>query len=162
MSINNEVKEFIDNAGVSYETLEHPRVFSSIEEARALGMEADEIVKTLVITVRGELALAMVPGGQKIQNHKIREIFGSKHARLATEEELQRDFPQFELGAVPPLPQLLGLRGYADRELLNHDTIIFCGGTHTDSVRMNCADFINMVQPEIVDLCREEPMAASG
>jgi len=162
MAVNNEVREFLDETGMSYETLRHPRVFNTIDEARALGMEADEIAKTLVINIKGEFAIAVVPGGHKVDNHKLREVFASKHARLATEEEIRRDFPQFELGAVPPLPGILGLPGYAERQLLNHDTIIFTGGTHTDSVRMNCADFINMIQPEMVDLCRweEEEMAA--
>lgn len=162
MAINNDVRRFLDDASVSFETLAHARVLNTIDEARALGMEADTIAKTLVVNVRGELAIAVVPGGHKVDNHKLREVFGNKHARLATEEEIGRDFPQFELGAVPPLPPMLGLPGYVERRLLDHDTVIFTGGTHTDSVRMNCADFVNMIQPEMVDLCRweEEEMAA--
>lgn len=162
MAINNEVREFLDGSGMSFETMMHPRVFNTIDEAHALGMEADEIAKTLVVSIKGELAIAVVPGGHKVDNHKLREVFGNKRARLATEEEIGREFPHFELGAVPPLPPMLGLPGYVERRLLDHDTVIFTGGTHTDSVRMNCADFINMIQPDMVDLCRweEEEMAA--
>jgi Ala-tRNA(Pro) deacylase len=61
---------------------------------------------------------------------------GDNHARLATEEELGRDFPDYQLGALPPLGALVGANVYVDPEVLGHDTVVFAAGTQTESVKM--------------------------
>ena len=159
MALNPEVKMYLDGKQVDYEVIPHPKVFTTIEEAQALGIEASEIAKTLVIHVTDtpeDRALVVLPGSQKISNRKIHDIFGTKHARLALEAELASDFPQFELGAVPPLGELLDLPVYIDERLLSHDTVLFTGGTHTDSVKMGIHDFFNLAESMLVDAVEEE------
>ena len=162
MAINPKVKEYLDGKRVDYAVIPHAKVFSTIEEANALGIAGDEIAKTLVIHVThaaGDLALVVVPGSRKASKAKIREVFGTKHARLALEDEMSRDFPQFELGAVPPLGELLDLPVYLDERLLTHDTILFTGGTHTDSVKMRVSDFFNLTESILVDMVEEREAA---
>jgi prolyl-tRNA editing enzyme YbaK/EbsC (Cys-tRNA(Pro) deacylase) len=48
---------------------------------------------------------------------------GDRHARLATEAELQRGFPDVELGALPPLALLLGGPLYVDPEVLQQEQV---------------------------------------
>src|SRR3989304_2006185 len=158
MALNPQVKAYLDSKQVTFEVIPHDRVFSSVDEARALGIEADEIAKSLVIHVThlpGDMALLVVPGSRKISNKKIQQIFATKHARLATEDEMARDFSQFELGAVPPLGELLNLPVYADERLLDHDTILFTGGTHSDSVKISVQDFVNMTNAILVDVVEQ-------
>ena len=162
MALNQEVKAYLDGKQVDYEVIPHPRVFSTIDEALALGIEADEIAKTLVIHVTRlpeNQALMVIPGSRKVSNSKIREVFGTKHARLALEDEMARDFPQFELGAVPPLGELLDLPVYIDERLLAHTTILFTGGTHTGSVKMSVDDFFNLTGSILVDIVEERGAA---
>ena len=156
MSVNNKVMEYLDKNKAEYRVVTHDRVFTTIAEARALGIEADEIAKCLVIKIRSELALAVIPGGHRINNRKIREACGNKHARMATEDELGADFSQWELGAVPPLGELFRLPVYMDRSLIGNETVLFSGGSHTESIKMNTADFINLIKPDLVDLVEEE------
>jgi prolyl-tRNA editing enzyme YbaK/EbsC (Cys-tRNA(Pro) deacylase) len=42
--------------------------------------------------------------------------------------------PQFELGAIPPLPGLLGLKAYVDPSVLEHDDAAFADGRRTESM----------------------------
>lgn len=154
MGIVPMVKEYLDRKGVSYEEVSHPQVFSSIEEANTLGINADEIAKNLIIKIKEKHAFVVLPGGHKVDMKKVRGILG-KHARLEMEEEMEKDFPGYELGAVPPLGEVFGFSVYVDRRLLDHETIIFVGGTHTDSIKMKTPDFINMLNPEIVDVVQE-------
>ena len=56
--------------------------------------------------------------------------------RLATETELQADFPGYELGALPPLGSLLGVPLLVDPEVLSHETVLFAGGLETESIRV--------------------------
>jgi hypothetical protein len=56
--------------------------------------------------------------------------------RSKSEEELGRDFPDDELGALPPLGALLDAQVYVDPEVLGHDTVTFAAGTQNESVKM--------------------------
>jgi prolyl-tRNA editing enzyme YbaK/EbsC (Cys-tRNA(Pro) deacylase) len=76
---------------------------------------------------------------------------GDHHARLATEEELAQDFPDFEL---PPLGSLLGMPAYADPEVMAHDTVVFAAGTQTESVRMRTEDLFRDEAVSVVPLTR--------
>jgi Ala-tRNA(Pro) deacylase len=71
---------------------------------------------------------------------------GDRHARLATEEELLRDFPGIELGALPPLGSLLGAPLYVDQEVLQHETVVFAAGSQTESVQLRTADLLQHEQ----------------
>jgi Ala-tRNA(Pro) deacylase len=88
--------------------------------------------------------------------HKLRDVLGDNHARLATEPELGQDFQEFELGAVPPLGDLFDSPVYLDAQLENADEIVFAGGTHSDSIKMSGEDFLKLVRPQVVDLVKVE------
>lgn len=163
MAINPEVQAFLETKQIDYEIINHERVLSTIDEARALGIAADEVGKCLVVHAThtpGDLALVIVPGSAKISNRKLRQVFATKHARLALEPELGEAFPQFELGAVPPFGQLFGFPTYVDRLLVNHASVLFNGGSHTESIKMSMHDFLNIADAALIDVVADEEMAA--
>jgi Ala-tRNA(Pro) deacylase len=152
MAVNEKVKGYLDGAGVVWEGREHPETMSSAEEARALGVDPDEVAKTLVLKDGAGFALAVIPGGHRLDMHKAREVMGDNHARLATEDEMAAQFPDFDLGAVPPAPGLLALRCLVDPLVAKREWIVFPAGTHTDSVRMKTADLLGMGDTQTADL----------
>lgn len=154
MAIAPDVKTYLDKSGVSCEAVSHPQVFSCVEEAKALGIDADEIAKNLIIKMKDRHAFVVLPGARRLDMHKLRDLLG-KRARLELEEEMPADFPKYEVGAVPPLGEFFGLPVYVDKRLLDHETIIFVAGTHTDSIKMKTQDFVNLVKAQIVDLAEE-------
>ena len=128
------VTEHLERRGVAFEVAEHPRVLTSMAEARALGITADEVVKTVVLATDRGLALVVVPASRRLDLRLAREAVGDHAARLASEDELQRSFSECELGALPPLGSLLGAPVFVDPEVLEHDTVMFAAGTQTQSV----------------------------
>jgi Ala-tRNA(Pro) deacylase len=130
------VTEHLEQCGAAFEVLTHRRAYTSIDEARALGVDADEVLKTLAVRTGPGYVLAVIPAARRLDLHLVREALGDNHARLATEEELGRDFPNYQLGALPPLGALLGANVYVDPEVLGHDTVVFAAGTQTESVKM--------------------------
>lgn len=155
MALNSMIKEYLDDQRVQYEEISHPQVLTTIEEAKAVNVDADEVAKTLVVHVAdklGDLALIVIPGGRKVSRIKMREVFANKHARLLTEEELSEDFPQFELGAVPPLAELFDLPIYFDERILAHETVVISGGTHTDSLKIDIQDLFNLAESVLVNI----------
>jgi Ala-tRNA(Pro) deacylase len=155
MAVNEKVKGYLDDAGVVWEAREHPETMSSAEEARALGVDPDEVAKTLLLKDRAGYALAVIPGGHRLDMHKAREVTGDTHTRLATEDEMESDFSDYDLGAVPPVPGLLGLRCFIDPLVREREWTVFPAGTHTDSVRMKTADLLGLSESTVVDLVQE-------
>jgi Ala-tRNA(Pro) deacylase len=129
------VTDHLTSRGTSFETIAHSRTFTSIEEARALGVAADEVLKTVALTTARGHALAVIPASRRLDMKLVRQAVGDGHARLATEDELQLDFAPCELGALPPLGSLLRARTYVDPEVMRHDTVVFAAGTQTESVK---------------------------
>ncbi len=152
MAVNEKVSGYLDSKGVQYESLSHPETLSSVEEGRALGIDPDEVAKSLVLKGREGYSLAVIPGGHRLDMHKARDATGDKTIRLATEDDLERDFSDYALGAVPPAPGLLKMRSFIDPTVMSTEWINFAAGTHTDSVRMKTADLVGLGDFEEADL----------
>jgi len=149
------VTKYLEQRGISFEVIPHQRAFTSVDEARTMGVEADEVLKTVVVDTSSRHALAVVPGSRRLDMHRVREAVGDQHAHLATEDELARDFPRFELGAFPPLGSLLGVETFVDPEVSQHETVVFAAGTQTESVRLKTADLFRDEKVHYAPLVRE-------
>jgi Ala-tRNA(Pro) deacylase len=134
------VTEYLTERGVAFEVVPHRRAFTSLQEARELGVAADEVLKTVAVRTRGKYALAVVPASRRLELRLVRESLDDPDARLASEAELQTDFPGYELGALPPLGSLLGVRMLVDPEVLRQETVLFAAGTETESIRVRAGE----------------------
>ena len=149
-----QATEHLQARGVPFAPLAHPPADTSIAEARALGIEASEVVKTVAVRAAGGYALIAVPAIGRLDMHLVQAAVGDRHARLATEAELRRDFPGIELGALPPLGSLLGAPLYVDQEVLQHDTVVFAAGSQTESVQIKTADLLQHEQVTTLPLIK--------
>jgi prolyl-tRNA editing enzyme YbaK/EbsC (Cys-tRNA(Pro) deacylase) len=70
----------------------------------------------------------------------VRAAVGDSHAKLATEEEVARDYPDFELAAIPPLGSMIGQPVFVDATVLEHETVIFAAGSQTESLMARTED----------------------
>src|SRR5206468_10264912 len=141
-----QVTEHLQTHGVPFETIAHQQTYTSIAEARALGINASEVLKTVAMRVAGGYALVAVPATRRLDMHLVQAAVGDRHVRLATEEELRRDFPGIELGALPPLGSLLGAPLYVEQEVLQHDTVVFAAGRQAESVQIKTAHLLQYEQ----------------
>jgi Cys-tRNA(Pro) deacylase len=134
------VTEYLERKGVPFEAISHEKTYTTMDEARALGIEADAVVKTLLLDTSSGHALAVIPGDRRLDMRLVEDVVGDKHAHLATEQEIERDLPGIELGSLPPLGGLLKMHAYVDPEVLQHETIVFAAGTQTESIRARSED----------------------
>src|SRR5436305_13037563 len=141
-----QLTTYLQPNGDPFEPIAHQQAYTSIDEARALGIEASEVVKTVAMRFGGGYALMAVPATCRLDMHLVQAAVGDRHIRLATEQELLRDFPDFELGALPPLGSLLGAPLYVDQEVLQHETVVFAAGSQTESVQIRTADLLQHEQ----------------
>jgi Ala-tRNA(Pro) deacylase len=150
-----DVRSVLDESGVGYELLPHPRTETAAAEAKALGLDPQEVAKTLVLSTPGGYVRAVLPASKRIDLSKVREqIEGGKRIHLASEEDLQRDYPGFDLGAVPPFGGA-GDRVLVDARLARQETVVLEAGSHEQSVRIQTADLLKLTQGEVVDLVQD-------
>jgi Ala-tRNA(Pro) deacylase len=158
------VTEHLEQRGSAYELIPHQQAYTSIDEARALGVDAGDVLKTVAVRTRSGYALMVVPASRRLDLHLVREAVGDNQARLATEDELSRDFAGYELGALPPLGTLLDAAVYVDPEVLGHDTVAFAAGSQTESVKIRTGELFEREQATTAPLVRraergsEEPL----
>jgi Ala-tRNA(Pro) deacylase len=154
--VKEEVVRALEAAGVSFEPLPHAHTETAAAEAKALGLSQDEVAKTLVLTTPDGHVRAVVPASERIDMHKLREVLGvpGKKLHLASEEDLSRDYPGFELGTVPPFggpadPVVV------DRRLREQDSVVVEAGSHEDSLRVATDDLVRLTNATIADICQD-------
>jgi Ala-tRNA(Pro) deacylase len=149
------VTEHLEQRGSAFEVLPHRQAFTSTDEARALGIDAGEVLKTLAVRTRPGYVLAVIPASCRLDLHLVREALADHQARLASEQELDRDFAGYQLGALPPLGALLGSQLFIDPEVLEHDLVVFAAGTQTESVRIRARELFASEQITTVPLIKQ-------
>jgi Ala-tRNA(Pro) deacylase len=147
----------LDEAGVEYELLSHPHTERAADEAEALGLPPTAVAKTLVLTAPAGHVRAVLPASERIDLRKVRQfVEGGKEIHLASEEELARDYADFELGAVPPFGGPERDRVLVDIRLTDQHAVVLEAGTHDESVRLATDDLVKLTGAEVVDICKEE------
>ena len=156
------VTDHLGKRGVPFEVITHERSFTSIDEARALGISADEVIKSVLLETRSGRVLAVLPASRRLGKREMEAAVGAKHVRFATEEELERDYPDQELGALPPLGSLLGVPTLVDPEVMGHETVVFAAGKRTESVRIRTEDLFRDEPVTVVPLVLHQDEDESG
>jgi Ala-tRNA(Pro) deacylase len=150
-----DVTAVLDEAGIEYEVLPHPRTETAVAEAEALGIGTRDVAKTLVVSTPGGYVRAVVQASDRIDLRKLRDhVEGGKRIHLASEEDLERDYPGFELGAVPPFGGS-GDRVLVDVRLADHESVVLEAGSHEQSVRMRTTDLLELTGAEVADLAQD-------
>jgi Ala-tRNA(Pro) deacylase len=152
-----DLTRVLDEQGVSYELLPHEHTESAAAEADALGLSAAEVAKTLVVTTPGGYVRAVLPASERIDLGKLRDVHpgARKKVHLASEDDLSRDYPEFDLGAVPPVGGSRRDPVVVDSRLAERDSIVLEAGSHEESIRLAPADLVRVAGAEVADICHE-------
>ena len=147
-----KIKELLDKNNIQYRLLEHEPVYTSEQAAKVRGSKLQEGVKALVLkSDEGIFILALIAANKKVDLEKLANIFNSKRLQLAKSEEVLQQ-TGCEIGSVPPFGNILGLKTYMDKSVLENDVVEFNAGLHTTSIRMKAKDLASVIEPFIVDL----------
>jgi Ala-tRNA(Pro) deacylase len=114
----------------------HVRAVSAQRFAAAEHVSGDRIAKPVVVTVDGELALAVVSATQRVDTEELRRALGARSVELAAEPAFEGRFSPCEVGAEPPLG-LFGMPLYVDAALARARRIVMRGGTHEDAIELD-------------------------
>jgi Ala-tRNA(Pro) deacylase len=122
---------------VEYEVHEHAPAFTARGVAKAEGVDPHTFAKVVgVRTPDGGAALLVIETTDQLDLHKAARALGVDAVRLLTEGELAALAPTCEVGAVPAIGALFGIRMIADYALRDDRDISFNAGSHRCSVRV--------------------------
>ena len=152
MTLTRDLRHELDRADVDYDLIEHRRTETAGDEARAIGVPPEQVAKTIVLASDDRYVRAVLPASAHLDLHKVRQLLGDKHARLASEAELVLADPMYELGAVPPFGVPAGDRVLFERGLAQHDSVVLEAGSHNESLRMKTADLLALTGAEVADI----------
>jgi Ala-tRNA(Pro) deacylase len=147
----------LDAAGVEYELLVHPHTETAAAEADVLGLDPGDVAKTLIVKTPDGYVRAVIPASRRIDLHKLRDVVGGgKHkVHLASEDDMRRDFPEFELGAVPPVGGGQSHPVVVDERVAERETIVVEAGSHDESVRIAAAELVRAATAKVADISED-------
>jgi Ala-tRNA(Pro) deacylase len=155
MPLLEKLRVFLNEHKVEYTHTVHSLAYTAREVASAEHLPAREVAKTVIIHGDSGYHMLVVPANKLVDFQEVRDVLGFSHARMVPETELNRLFPDCELGAMPPLGPLYGMPVYLDSHLAGEEMITFNAGTHRDVIHMKTSEFRRLVRPTIVSLARE-------
>jgi Ala-tRNA(Pro) deacylase len=143
MPVSERLAQWLREAGVVFDLVEHPPVRTSVEAARVRGTRLEQGAKALVVRADDRFVHCVLPAHLKADNAALRAIVGSRKLRFASREELL-ELTGCEPGAVPPFGNFFGLPVLLDEALCANDRVAFNAGSITVSITMRCADLVRV------------------
>jgi Ala-tRNA(Pro) deacylase len=152
----------LEDAGVDFDLLEHEHTERAADEAAALGVAPEDVAKTLVLTTPAGNVRAVLSASERLDLGKVADLLEAPHKQvhLATEEDMKRDYPDFDLGAVPPLGGKDGDRVIVDSRVAGRDSVVLEAGSHERSVRLKAADLVRLTGAQVADIVKDEERTA--
>ena len=148
------IKEYLDQQNIKYAIITHSPAYTAQEIAASAHIPGKLLAKTVVIKLDGKLAMAVLPASLKVDLEHLAELTESRTVELATEKEFMNQFPDCEVGAMPPFGYLYGMPVYVADELAEDQVIAFNAGSHSQLIQMAYHDFVRLVQPRTLEFAR--------
>ena len=145
------LESLLRQESVPFQVQHHPLAYTAQQLAAAEHVPGRMIAKVVMVYADGQPAMLVMPAPAHVNLMRAALALKVREVRLAREEEFARQFPDCEVGAMPPFGNLYGVPVWIDKSLAKDDTIIFAAGTHTDTIQVAFSDFERIVKPIVGD-----------
>ena len=149
MGLPARLAEMLKRERLPYTVFRHPPAFTALEQAQASHIRGRCAAKVVICMADDKPIQAIVPAHYRVDLERLRQLAGAFSIRLALEEEMAAIYPEFEVGAAPPVGTFYGHRVFVDECFVGEPEMVFDAGSHTVSVCMHFSDFADMVKPVI-------------
>jgi Ala-tRNA(Pro) deacylase len=152
-----QLRDFLDQNGVKYVTITHSKAFTAQEIAANAHIKGKELAKTVIVKIDGTMAMVVLPASYRVDFDMLKEALGAGSVALATESEFKTQFPNCEVGAMPPFGNLYGMDTYVAESLAEDEDIAFNAGSHTELIRLPYDVFEKAVKPKVLKFSVKMP-----
>jgi Cys-tRNA(Pro)/Cys-tRNA(Cys) deacylase len=147
----------LTEAGIAYTTHSYahdPAAPSyGLEAAEVLGLPPEQVFKTLLADVEGELVVGIVPVGGKLDLKALAAAVGAKKAEMADPRAAERS-TGYVVGGISPLGQRKALRTVLDETAVLFDTIYVSGGRRGFDLGLAPDDLLALTGGITADIAR--------
>lgn len=119
-----------------------------IEAAGALGVPAERVFKTLMVTADDELVVAIIPVAERLDLGALASVVGAKRAALAERATAERR-TGYVAGGISPLGQKNSHRTVIDASAAAHPTIFVSGGRRGFDVELSPTDLVALTSASV-------------
>lgn len=123
------------------------------EAAAALGLREEQVFKTLVVSVDGTLAVAIVPVANRLDLKAIAAAVGGKKATLA-DPALAEKRTGYVVGGISPVGQKTRLRTVLDESALSYASIFVSGGRRGFDIEVAPTDLARVTDAVTAPIAR--------
>jgi Cys-tRNA(Pro)/Cys-tRNA(Cys) deacylase len=116
-----------------------------LEAATELGIDPARVFKTLLVSVEGSLAVAVVPVSGSLDLKKCAAALGGKRAAMADPKDAERR-TGYVLGGISPLGQRQPSPTVIDQSALDFPTILVSGGRRGLDIELDPADLARLTK----------------
>jgi Ala-tRNA(Pro) deacylase len=141
---------------VPYELVPHRHTETAMAEAEALRVDPHQVAKTLIVTTPSGHARLVLRAVDRLDLEKARRALDFAEVELTNETDLVGAYPQFELGAVPPVGGPWD-RVLVDERVFDNPYVIFEAGTHDESIQLRTSELLSVADAEVADLAENAP-----
>lgn len=146
MAIAMTFKQYLEQCGVPYEVVTHPRTYSSMRTAEAAHVPGHRLAKSVILEDDGGYVMAVVPSNRQIRLGSVSDQL-HRELRLATEQEISTLFKDCDVGAIPPVGPAYGLETLVDDTLTREPDVYLEAGDHEELIHVSHDAFLDLLGP---------------
>lgn len=144
MAIAPRLRNHMRRCGTHFAELPHVRTFEMARAAQAAHVSGKNVAKGVLVSTSDGLMLAVLPASCKINMTQLRRWLG-RDVGLASEADAISQFPDCEIGAIPPVGSAYDLETVVDDKIMLEDDIYFEGGDHRTLVAIDSSDWRRLI-----------------
>lgn len=150
----NNITRLLDSHKITYTTYEMPaEKLGALETARLLGVSAEIVFKTIVVTRKsGKPILAVIPGHQEVDLKMLANFLGEKKVNLPTQNEAEK-LTGLQAGGISPLALVnKGFVVVLDASAQAHEQIHVSGGQRGLNIRLGVGDLVKLTNAKVGEI----------
>ena len=150
------ITQYLEEEGIPFQLVEHTHTTSAFGDARATHHRPESVGKTILLRGGSGYVIAVVPASERLDLRKLRDVLGaSRKLQLVDEQEMDAEFPEYEVGAIPPFGTELPAAEVIDSRLLEEDRIVCGSGDHMHSILLDPRDLVGVTHATVADICQD-------
>jgi len=146
--IGKKVLDYLGNKKISFEVLDHKKVFTAYDLSQTLKEDLHRIAKTLLVKADKNYVIVILPAAFRVNLDKLKKALSANKISIPKEEVVVKIL-KVKVGGLTPFGALHKVETIADKSLLKTQHMIVNAGSFTQSLRMKVKDYLKAEEAKL-------------